>query len=145
MLVRHTGDFRWENVPLLAYKEEGSHFKNISRQVLCEGLADLSCQLRYFEILPGGHSTLEHHHHVHLVVILRGDGDVLIGDEIYHARENDVLVIPPQTWHQFRATADYPLGFLCIVNTERDRPTRPSEADLELLRQNPEVASFIRS
>lgn len=145
MLFRHIGNFRWENVPLLAYKNEGSHFKDISRQVLFEGLADVSCQLRYFEIAPGGHSTLEHHQHIHLVVILRGEGEVLIGDTIHHTRENDVLVIPSQTWHQFRATTGNPFGFLCIVNTDRDRPTRPSEKDLQLLRQKPDVSAFIRS
>lgn len=145
MLFRHIGNFRWDNVPLLAYKEEGSHFKDISRQVLFEGLADVSCQLRYFEIAPGGYSTLEHHQHVHLVVILRGEGDVLIGEEIQHVREHDILVIPSATWHQFRATSVNAFGFLCMVNTYRDRPTRPSGDDLQLLRQQPEIAAFIRS
>jgi S-methyl-1-thioxylulose 5-phosphate methylthiotransferase len=145
MLSRHIGNFRWENVPLLDYKEEGTHFKNISRQVLFDGLADVSCQLRYFEIAPGGYSTLEQHQHVHLVAILRGEGDVLIGEEIHHVKEHDILVIPSATWHQFQATADNSFGFFCIVNTNRDRPTRPSKDDLQLLRQRPEIAAFIRS
>jgi hypothetical protein len=52
--------------------------------------------------------------------------------------------IPPMTWHQFRANLDQPLGFLCMVNAERDRPQLPTESDLEALRENPNVAAFIR-
>ena len=33
------------------------------------------------------------------------------------------------TWHQFRAAPDAPLGFLCLVAAERDRPELPSESD----------------
>ncbi|MBI4724172.1 MAG: cupin domain-containing protein, partial [Rhodomicrobium sp.] len=48
--------FRWNSVELLAYKEEGSApFKAITRQVLFQR-PELGCELRYFEIQPGGHS-----------------------------------------------------------------------------------------
>ena len=30
------------------------------------------------------------------------------------------------TWHQFRATGGEPLGFLCLVRRERDKPQRPT-------------------
>lgn len=145
MLIQHVEDCQWENVPILKYKEEGTHFKSITRQILSEGLEDVPCQLRYFEIAPEGHSTLEHHQHVHLVMIVRGAGEVLLGQKIYAVQEKDVVSIPAHTWHQFRATKGVPFGFICIVNIERDRPIRPSEDDLELLCQDPEVAAFIRS
>lgn len=145
MLVRNNGNFRWENIPLLAYKEDGNCFKDITRQILFEGAADIPCQLRYFEVASGGHSTLEHHEHLHLVVIARGEGHVLIGEKIHSVREHDVMMIPSHTWHQFRATSDKPLGFYCIVNTERDRPVRPNEDDLKSLCRKPEIAAFIRS
>jgi hypothetical protein len=48
------------------------------------------------------------------------------------------------TWHQFRATNDEALGFLCVVSCERDRPQRPGPDDLEALRANPAVSDFIR-
>jgi hypothetical protein len=48
------------------------------------------------------------------------------------------------TWHQFRADPDQPLGFLCMVNAERDRPQLPTESDLATLRAIPNVAAFIR-
>lgn len=144
MLIRHTGDYRWENVPVLAYKEDGNNFKSITRQILLDGQADLPCQVRYFEIAPDGHSTLEQHQHVHYVVIARGTGEALVGRDIYQVRENDVVMIPPLTWHQFRATSGQPLGFLCMVNIDRDKAMLPTAEDLALLNSDPGIASFIR-
>ena len=39
------------------------------------------------------------------------------------------------TWHQFRATTNEPLGFLCMVNATRDKPQLPSPEDLAKLRE----------
>lgn len=144
MLIRHSGDYRWDNVELLAYKEAGNHFKNITRQILLDGQPELPCQVRYFEIASGGYSTLEQHEHVHYVVIARGGGEALVGDSIYQVQEKDVLMIPSLTWHQFRATSEQPLGFICLVNMDRDKALLPSKEDLELLSQKPHIAEFIR-
>lgn len=136
-------DYRWNNVSFLPYKEEGSApFKSISRQVLFD-TADLRCELRYFEVAPGGYSTLERHEHVHGVMILRGAADVLVGDEIRPVKAFDLVHIPPMTWHQFRTKGDEPMGFLCMVNVERDRPQLPTEDDLRDLRKNPAIAAFL--
>ncbi len=144
MVVRHTADGRWESVPVLNYKEEGTHFSKITRQVLFEGEPELPCQLRYFEIAPGGHSSLEHHRHLHVVFILRGEGEVLIGNEVHRVGEKDVLTIPRLAWHQFQADRGGPLGFLCLVNAERDRPSLPTEEELKSLRSDPRLAAFIK-
>jgi hypothetical protein len=37
------------------------------------------------------------------------------------------------TWHQFRAAPDSPLGFLCLVAADRDRPQLPTPAEAERL------------
>jgi quercetin dioxygenase-like cupin family protein len=145
MLIQHLKNYRWENVPVLDYKEQGTHYNSITRQVLCEGLADIPCQLRYFEIAASGHSTLEQHQHAHLVIIFRGAGQVLLGQEIHSVQEKDVITIPAHTWHQFRATEGNTFGFLCLVNVERDSPILPSDDDLKWLRQDPAIADFIRS
>ena len=34
-------------------------------------------QLRYFEVAPGGWTTLERHEHVHAVMVIRGKGQCL--------------------------------------------------------------------
>ena len=105
--------------------------------------ADLRCELRYFEVAPGGYSTLERHEHVHGVMILRGAADVLVGAEIRPVRTFDLVHIPPMTWHQFRTKGDEPMGFLCMVNVERDRPQLPTADDLRDLRKDPAIAAFL--
>jgi quercetin dioxygenase-like cupin family protein len=145
MVIRHCGDGRWESVPVLRYKEEGGTFKDVTRQVLFEGSPQLPCQLRYFEVAAGGHSSLERHEHVHVVFVARGEGGVLVGDEVHRVGERDVVIVPGMCWHQFRADRDTPLGFLCLVNAERDRPQLPTEDEVRELGRNPGVKSFVRS
>lgn len=142
--IRPAADaFRWERVELLAYKEEGSApFKAITRQVLFQR-PELGCELRYFEMQPGGHSTLERHEHVHAVMIFRGRGTCLVGAEVREVAAPDLVYIPPMTWHQFRANANEPFGFLCMVNAQRDKPRLPSEQELTELKKNPAVAAFL--
>jgi mannose-6-phosphate isomerase-like protein (cupin superfamily) len=120
----HVGGHRWNGVPVLNYKEEGSHFKAISRrQVLFEGGPKLGAELRYFEIEPGGHSTLERHDHIHSVMIIRGRGHCLVGDAIYEITGNDLVYVPSMTWHQFRATTANRSAF-SAWSTCRPRPSR---------------------
>ncbi len=136
-------NYRWDGVPFLPYKEDGSApFKSITRQVLFHD-PELRCELRYFEVAPGGYSTLERHRHVHAVLILRGAADVLVGSEVRPVRTFDLVHIPPMTWHQFRTRGDEPMGFLCMVNTERDRPQLPDDEDWRQLRSDPAVAAFL--
>ena len=116
----------------------------MTRQVLSEGSPDLFAELRYFEVAPGGHSTLERHEHVHLVLIGRGGGHCLVGGEVSAVKALDAVIIPPLTWHQFRATGAEPLGFFCVVASERDRPQLPSAADMEALSLDPAIKAFIR-
>ena len=130
---RHTTDYHWEGVDVLQYKQEGSApFKDVTRQVLFEG-EGLPVQMRYFEVAPGGWTTLERHEHVHNVMVIRGRGRCLIGDKPYDLALNDLVSVPPMTWHQFLAAPDEPLGFVCLVASERDRPQLPSQDDLVLL------------
>ena len=139
-----SGDYRWQDVDVLEYKNEGSApFKDVTRQVLFEN-ANLACQLRYFEVAAGGYSTLERHEHVHAVMVFRGRGQCLVGDQVFDIDTQDLINIPPMAWHQFRATTDEPLGFLCLVNCERDRPQLPNTEDLAEMCKNPKVANFIR-
>ncbi|MDT3679038.1 MAG: cupin domain-containing protein [Burkholderiaceae bacterium] len=143
-LRRRTATARWEGVAVAPYKDAGSApFRDITRQLLFDE-ADLDCELRYFEIAPGGHSTLERHRHRHAVLVLRGRGRCLVGDRIHDIAEHDLVSIDPQTWHQFRAD-DQPLGFLCLVNRDRDRPHLPDEAELAALCADPAIAAFIRT
>jgi quercetin dioxygenase-like cupin family protein len=137
------GNFRWDDVSLLAYKEEGAApFKSITRQVLFQN-PELACELRYFEVAPGGYSTLERHQHTHGVMILRGAADVLVGGTVRPVKSFDLVHIPAMTWHQFRTRGSEPMGFLCMVNALRDKPQLPGEDDLRQLKSDPAIAAFL--
>lgn len=140
---RQTDPLHWEGVDVRVYKEEGvAPFRAVTRQVLFSDTA-LRCELRYFEVAPGGHTTLERHEHAHAVVIQRGAGRCLVAEAVFDVTPFDLVHIPAMTWHQFRAAPDQPLGFLCMVNAERDRPQLPDAGELERLCASPVVAAFL--
>ncbi|MEZ5741016.1 MAG: cupin domain-containing protein [Burkholderiaceae bacterium] len=127
----------------MQYKSEGSApFHKVSRQVLFD-LDELGCQWRYFEMAADGHTTLERHQHVHAVMILRGHGQCLVGDQVIDVAPHDLVEVPPLTWHQFRADGNAPMGFLCLVRQDRDRPQLPDTQALARLRDNPAIRAFL--
>jgi mannose-6-phosphate isomerase-like protein (cupin superfamily) len=136
-------DFRWDAVEMRPYKEdERALYRSITRQVLFSD-PNMAGELRYFEVAAGGFSTLERHEHMHGVLILRGSGHCLVGDEVKSLGTNDLVTVPPMAWHQFRATKGEPLGFLCMVNAERDKPQLPTPDDVARLRENLAIAAFL--
>jgi mannose-6-phosphate isomerase-like protein (cupin superfamily) len=138
------GPGRWSGVDELRYKAEGeAPFADVTRRVLFEDAG--GAQWRYFEVGPGGHTTLERHQHTHAVMILRGAGRCLVGERVFDVAGNDLVSVPPLTWHQFRAGAAGPLGFLCLVRHERDRPQLPTAQDLDAMRRDPRIGDFIRT
>ena len=140
---RAFSDYRWDDVAHMPYKEEGSApFKAISRQVLFAE-PQLGCELRYFEMAPDGYSTLERHEHMHAVMILRGHGHCLVGEDVREVKPFDLITIPAWTWHQFRASHDAPMGFLCMVNQVRDKPQLPTAEQRAALAADPKIAAFL--
>jgi len=144
MIRHHVKDFRWEGIDLLPYKEDGTIFKSVTRQTLFQGDHDLPVEYRYFEVGTDGHSTLERHQHAHVVIVIRGSGQVFVGDTVSDIGVHDLVQVAPMTWHQFRANRGEELGFLCLVSAERDRPQRPGPEELAELRRCACVAEFIR-
>jgi len=141
----HEADYSWDDVDRLIYKNDGSPFKDVTRQVLFNGMGNIPCQLRYFEVKAGGYSTLEHHEHVHLVVVFRGQGQVLLGKHIHDVKCGDVISIAPQELHQFRANKGESLGFLCLVNVDRDKVKLPTAEELKGMKQHQEIKEFFES
>jgi quercetin dioxygenase-like cupin family protein len=144
-VVKCQGPGRWQGTEVMPYKEEGSApFRDVTRQKLFAGNGDLDVELRYFEVGPGGYSTLERHQHAHLVVVARGSGTVVVGSEVREIGLHDLVHVPPLTWHQFLAGAAEPLGFLCLVKVERDRPERPSAEQMAEITSDPAVGAVVR-
>ena len=118
--------YTWSEVECEAYKqgqEAGREWKGIVRQVLVGKQAEAtSFHLRYFEIEPGGYSSLEKHAHAHVVIAVRGQGRVILNDQARKMQTLDTVYVAPWTPHQFLADGDEPFGFFCIVDAERDHP-----------------------
>jgi quercetin dioxygenase-like cupin family protein len=124
-VIRHQGDFSWDGVEVEAYKATTETWKGITRRELAGKRGESGrFHVRYFELEPGGYSTLEKHEHEHVVIPQRGHGEVQFGCYVYRVGFGDVIYVAPNDPHQFRNPDDAaePFGFLCIVNAERDRP-----------------------
>ncbi len=123
LFKKYQGEYRWEGVIDQAYKSAGEEWAQVIRRVLLgEEEKSIPFHLRYFEIQPGGYSSLERHQHEHLVLGIRGRGKVRVGKECHELSFLDVLYIPPDLPHQLLNDRAEPFGFFCIVRAERDRP-----------------------
>lgn len=137
--------YRWQGIEEHAYKEGDGTFLDVSRRVLCRDHDGQGVEVRYFEIGPGGHTTLEKHEHTHIVIPLRGRGRALVRDRVVPLQMHDVVYVPSWDWHQFRADEDEYLGLLCTVPIERDRPTLPTADEIRTLVADPQIRDFIRT
>jgi ribulose-bisphosphate carboxylase large chain len=125
-VIRHTGGFAWAGVPLEAYKATTETYRGVTRRELVGKRGESPrFHVRYFEVAPGGFSTYEKHVHEHVVIPLRGRGEVVIDGVRHPVGFGDVVYIAPNDAHQLQNRAEKggePFGFLCIVNADRDRP-----------------------
>jgi S-methyl-1-thioxylulose 5-phosphate methylthiotransferase len=89
-----------------------------------EGIEDFI--VRYFTVPAGGHSALESHPHQHAVVIMHGQGHVLLGEEWSEIGAGDAVFIGSNEMHQLQALGDQPLGFICVISSRAKRPAAAS-------------------
>jgi len=124
-VIRRGETFEWQGVEVEAYKATTETWAGITRRELVGKRGESTgFHVRYFELEPGGYSTLEKHEHEHVVIPLRGLGEAQFGCYVYKVGVGDVVYVAPNDPHQFRNASDAPepFGFLCIVNAERDAP-----------------------
>jgi quercetin dioxygenase-like cupin family protein len=123
-VLRFQPGFRWHGVPSAEYKDAAEHWCGVNRMSLVgESGETTGFHLRYFEIAPGGFSSLEQHVHEHVVIVLRGQGQVRLGDTTQDLHFGDTVYVASNEPHQFRnPSPSEPFGFLCIVDAQRDRP-----------------------
>jgi ribulose-bisphosphate carboxylase large chain len=123
---RFKSNFRWTQTELEPYKvsaHTGGEFRGASRQVLIGKQGEqVNFHVRYFELEAGGFTSLERHHHSHVVIGANGRGKVRVGDKTYTLRPFDTIFIGPDQPHQLRASGAENFGFFCIVNARRDKP-----------------------
>lgn len=75
--------------------------------------------LRQFQVEPGGHTPRHSHDYEHEVFVLSGTGTVLLEGKERPLRAGDVVYVPAEEEHQFKA-GDDPLRFLCMVPVTRN-------------------------
>lgn len=136
--------FAWDAVARQPYKAEGAGFAGVDRHVLFGPGDSTTFHVRYFELAPGGYSSLEKHQHAHAVICARGRGLAVVGTEVRPMNLMDAVYVSPMTPHQFINESDEPFGFFCIVDADRDRPQPVSREELAELQANPDVARAIR-
>jgi ribulose-bisphosphate carboxylase large chain len=124
-LLRFAG-FRWEGRSREDYKsQEEFEFRGVSRQELTGRFGEQTAfDLRYFEIEPGGYSSLEKHLHEHVIIGVRGRGVLVKEMEEFEIKVHDVAYVGRHQKHQLRNRGIEPFGFFCIVDHERDRPQK---------------------
>lgn len=125
--IQHLGGFRWEGREFVDYKLDHSlPFTGVRRLELIGRAGEAtSFELRYFELEPGGFTSLERHRHTHTLIGARGVGVVVEDGERRELRPFDVAFVDERRAHQLRNESDAPFGFFCIVDRERDRPQAP--------------------
>ncbi len=106
--------FDWEGVFEKLY--QAADVRGVTAKVLigpAEGAPHF--RIRYFCVEPGGHTSLDQHPHEHGVFILHGRASVLLGDDEVEVGPRDVVYVPGDEVHQFRALGSEPVGFLCVI------------------------------
>ena len=109
----------YPGIEVTTYKDEPGTWLGVTRRVLAGG-SGTGFETRYFAVAPGGYTSFERHGHEHVVVVVDGEGEVRLGDEIHALKPGDVVHVGPNEPHQFRS--DTGLGFVCTVDRTRDRP-----------------------
>lgn len=145
---------RWSGISEKPYKKEKTGFQSINAQPRFKGVvrAELATNqtkikfhVRYFEISRGGYTTFERHQHAHVIIVKRGKGIAIAGNEIYCLKEDDLLIIKQGAPHQLINQGEEPFGIYCVVDAERDTPQPITRKELEnLQKKNQKIAEIVK-
>ncbi|MHC4975616.1 MAG: cupin domain-containing protein [Planctomycetota bacterium] len=76
--------------------------------------------MRQICVEPGGHTPRHSHDYEHEVVVLDGQGTLLLHGQEHPIKKGDCLYVPADEEHQFKPTGDSTLRFLCLVPVDRN-------------------------
>jgi mannose-6-phosphate isomerase-like protein (cupin superfamily) len=127
-MIQRFEDGTWPGVDVLRYKDEPGTWIGTSKRVLAQG-SQTQFETRYFEIEPGGFTSFEKHAHEHVVVVLKGRGDIKLDGATHPLAINDCVHVSAWQPHQFFNSGTEAFGILCIVDKERDRPVPVEQHD----------------
>ena len=124
-VLKHKGGGSWKGVRPVIYKKGPSEdWTRVARHLLVAGERGEKTKfhLRYFEVSPGGNTSLETHRHEHVVVVIKGRGRVRLGRRLHEVDYLDTIYISPGEPHRLLNPYGEPFGFFCIVDARRDKP-----------------------
>ena len=140
--------FSWAGVKPAVYADKHDHsgrqWRDTTRHIIKGKEEGGAFDVRYFEIKPGGYTSLERHRHIHSVICVRGRGYAIVGEKVHRLESLDHIYVPPKTPHQFVNEAKGPFGFLCIVDSRRDRPQALPPSEIAALRKKTALRSKIK-
>ena len=91
-----------------------------TRQVLISSDDAPNFAMRKFILQPGGSMPLHTNTVEHEQYVLNGQAEILIGDNIYNVKKDDVVFIPADIPHSYKVINDEPFEFLCLVPNKSD-------------------------
>ena len=71
--------------------------------------------MRHFEVEPGGNTPHHQHDYEHEILVLKGEGMAVSGNENRPFQAGDVIFVPAKEVHQFRNTGSKPCELLCLI------------------------------
>jgi len=104
----------YESIPQQDVTMDGAKGCKI-RHLISEADGAPHFAMRQFEVAPGGHTPHHKHAYEHEVFVLEGSGVVLQGEREFAIGPGSVVFVPANQVHQFRATGDRPLKYLCLI------------------------------
>lgn len=140
-------DFNWDSIVRIEYKnpdKDKNTFFNVTRQNIITDKYGVNFEVRYFECGQSGYTTLEKHEHIHIVLTARGNGKIIIGNQIFNAQPFDIFVIYNWMPHQLINNGDEPFGFFCSVNAIRDTYQLLKKEEIMELKKNQEIEKYLQ-
>ena len=104
-------------------KEKISAGQNTYKQVLISSAEAPNFAMRRFIIEPDGYMPLHSNTVEHEQIVLNGKAEIIIGDNRYEVKKNDVVFIPAEVKHSYKTIGDEAFEFICVVPNKEDKIT----------------------
>jgi quercetin dioxygenase-like cupin family protein len=125
IIKKMTGDWssapQWNQMRSRVYPTSTDYAQITENWLIGKAEGAQNFAMRYYHVDVGGFSRKEHHPYDHGILILHGEGEVLIGTETFSFSAGDVIYIPVDEEHQLINTGTFPMGFICVIPAKRTK------------------------
>lgn len=124
-IKKMTGDWpvspHWDQMRSRVYPTSTEYAEITENWLIGKAEGAQNFAMRYYRVDVGGFSRQEHHPYDHGILILHGQGEVLIGTKKFLFSAGDMIYIPVDEVHQLINTGDVPMGFICVIPAKRTK------------------------